>query len=35
MSIAIFLAYMDYCKSVNKTPSVAELITWKLKYDKR
>lgn len=35
MSVAIFQAYIDYCKRKNKTPDSAELQEWKKKYNNR
>lgn len=35
MSLAIFLAYMDYCKEHSITPNIEELLKWKIKYNNR
>lgn len=35
MSIAIFIAYIDYCKENNKAPELNELLEWKSKYNNR
>lgn len=35
MSVAIFLAYIDYCKEQNKVPEINELQQWKSKYNNK
>lgn len=35
MSVAIFQAYLDYCRENNIVPNPAELREWKCKYNYR
>lgn len=35
MSLAIFQAYLDYCKENNVIPDPSELREWKYKYNYR